>query len=81
MIQTDTGTCTGTSILTQANFLKIITQYDILLRHEYGILNKVFVNLRSELNTPLDAIFTVYLLVVNSPTFVAIPSEGCDDHV
>ena len=81
MIQTDTGTCTGTSILTQANFLKIITQYDILLRHEYGILNKVFVNLRSEINTPLDAIFTVYLLVVNSPTFVAIPSEGCDDHV
>ena len=81
MIQTDTDTCTGTNILTQANFLKIITQYGILLRHEYGILNKVFVNLRSELNTPLDAIFTVYLLVVNSPTFVAIPSEGCDDHV
>ena len=81
MIQTDTGTSTGTNTLTQAKFLKIITQYDILLRHEYGILNKVFVNLRSELNTPLDAIFTVYLLVVNSPTFVAIPSEGCDDHV
>lgn len=55
--------------------------YRTLLLYRYGILNKVFIHLRSELDTPLDAIFTAYNLVVNSPTFVAMPSDGCDDHM
>ena len=55
--------------------------YRTLLRYRYGNPNKVFVHLRSELDTPLDAIFTAYNLVVNSPTFVAMPSGGCDDHM